>query len=123
MIVYSFKYIVAFFILFWVYWLLCKNKNTQNALLLVASYVFYGLWDWRCLALLFATSMVAYSAGLYFKKERNEQKSFLGKTSRWWVSFGSIVFSLAILGYFKYANFFLLSINDLTGRGGTSLLI
>lgn len=118
MIIYSFKYIVAFFILFWIYWLLCKNKNTQNGLLLIASYVFYGLWDWRCLALLFATSMVAYGAGLYFKKERNDQKTFLGKTSRWWVSFGSIVFSLAILGYFKYANFFLLSIIDLTGCGG-----
>ena len=117
MIIYSFKYIVAFFILFWAYWLLCKNKNTQNALLLVASYVFYGLWDWRCLFLLFATSMVAYGAGLYFKKESNDQKSFLGKTSRWWVSLGSIVFSLAILGYFKYTNIFLESINSLVGRG------
>lgn len=117
MIIYSFKYIVAFFILFWVYWLLCKNKNTQNGLLLLVSYVFYGLWDWRCLALLFATSIVAYGAGLYFKNENNNGKSFLGKTSRWWMSFGAIVFSLAILGYFKYTNFFLQSINSLMGRG------
>lgn len=116
MIIYSFKYIAAFFILFWVYWLLCKNKNTQNGLLLVASYVFYGLWDWRCLALLFATSIVAYGSGLYFKKESNDQKSLLGKTSRWWVSFGAIVFSLAILVYFKYTNFFLQSVNSLMGR-------
>lgn len=117
MSIYSYKYIIVFFILFWVYWLLCKKKNTQNALLLLASYVFYGLWDWRCLVLLFTTSIVAYGAGLYFKKESSDQKPFLGKTSRWWVRFSSIVFSLAILGYFKYANFFLLSISDLTGGG------
>lgn len=116
MIIYSFKYITAFFIIFWVYWLLCRNKQTQNGLLLLASYVFYGLWDWRCLALLFATSIVAYGAGLYFKKGTNNDKSFLGKSSRWWVSFGAIVFSLAILGYFKYINFFLQSINSLVGR-------
>ena len=122
MIIYSFKYIAAFFALFWVYWLLCKNKNTQNALLLVASYVFYGLWDWRCLVLLFATSIVAYGAGVYFKKVPDREKTFLRKSAHWWVSFASVTFSLAILGYFKYANFFLLSISDLTG-GGTSLLI
>ena len=116
MSIYSYKYIIAFFILFWVYWLLCKKKNTQNGLLLIASYVFYGLWDWRCLILLFATSVVAYGAGLYFKKE-TEGKMVLGKSSRWWVSFGAIVFCLAILGYFKYTNFFLQSINSLIGRG------
>lgn len=118
MIIYSFKYIVAFFILFWMHWLLCKKKNTQNALLLLASYVFYGLWDWRCLFLLFATSIVAYGAGVYFKKNPEPTKSFLHRSTRWWVSCGAVVFSLAVLGYFKYANFFLQSISDLSGGGG-----
>ena len=117
MIIYSFKYIVAFFILFWMYWLLCKKKNTQNALLLLASYVFYGLWDWRCLFLLFATSIVAYGAGVYFKKNPEPTKSFLHRSTRWWVSCGAVVFSLAVLGYFKYANFFLQSISALSGGG------
>lgn len=124
MSIYSYKYIIAFFILFWVYWLLCKKKNTQNALLLLASYVFYGLWDWRCLFLLFATSIVAYGAGVYFKKNPEPTKSFLHKSTRWWVSCGAVAFSLTVLGYFKYANFFLQSISDLSGGGvGTSLLI
>lgn len=122
MIIYSFKYIVAFFILFWVYWLLCKKKNTQNALLLIASYVFYGLWDWRCLFLLFATSIVAYGAGVYFKRVPESDKTFLRKDSRWWMSFGSIVFSLGILVYFKYTNFFLQSIHALVGDGEFSPL-
>jgi len=79
--------------------------------------VFYGLWDWRCLVLLFATSIVAYGAGVYFKKVPDREKTFLRKSAHWWVSFASVTFSLAILGYFKYANFFLLSISDLTGGG------
>ena len=122
MIIYSFKYIVAFFILFWVYWLLCKTKNTQNALLLIASYAFYGLWDWRCLFLLFATSIVAYGAGVYFKRVSESDKTFLRRDSRWWVSFGAVVFSLGILVYFKYTNFFLQSVHALLGDGEFSPL-
>lgn len=115
MSIYSYKFIISFFFLFWVFWLLCKKKNTQNILLLVASYVFYGLWDWRCLLLLFATSIVSYGAGVYFKKAPKSDKTFLGKNSRWWVSCGVIVFSLGILVYFKYTNFFLQSINEIAG--------
>lgn len=118
MSIYSFKYIVCFFVLFWAYWILCRNKNNQNWLLLIASYIFYGLWDWRCLCLLFATSVVAYSACLFLKKFPESEKKYLSKSSRYWVSCGAIVFSLAILGYFKYANFFLHAFNDLTGWGG-----
>lgn len=117
MSIYSYKYIIAFFILFWVYWLLCKKKNTQNVLLLAASYAFYGLWDWRCLFLLFATSLVAYGAGVYFRKNPETTKTFLRKSIRWWVSCGAVVFSLAVLGYFKYANFFMQSISDVSGGG------
>lgn len=123
MSIYSWKYIIAFFILFWVYWLLCRKKNTQNALLLIASYIFYGLWDWRCLFLLFATSMVAYGAGVYFKRVPETSKTFLRKSTRWWVSCGAIVFSLGILTYFKYTNFFVLSINELIGEGHEPLKI
>ena len=117
MIIYSLKFIVAFFVLFWVYWLLTRNRNTQNWLLLVASYVFYGLWNWRCVPLLLATSLIAFGAGLYFKRNPEGGWTVWNKTTRWWVSFGAIVFCLGILGYFKYANFFLQSIHDLAGGG------
>lgn len=115
MIIYSFKYIVAFFILFWVYWLFCRNKNSQNVLLLLASYLFYGLWDWRCLPLLFITSIVAYGAGMYFKNHQEKEKKIMNRTVNWWVSCCAIVFCLGVLGYFKYANFFLQSVNDVIG--------
>ena len=95
---------------------------SQNFALLIASYIFYGLYDWRCVPLLLATSVVAYLSGLFFLLAKNE-KTVLGKSVKWWVNFGAIVFCLAILGYFKYANFFLEGISDLMGRGYRSLSI
>ena len=111
----SFQFIVCFTSFFWIYWLFSKNKNSQNLVLLVASYIFYGLYDWRCVPLLLATSIVAYLAGVFFSKDTRD-RTFLSKTSRWWVSFGAVLFSLSILGYFKYCNFFLKSISDITGH-------
>lgn len=116
MVIYSFKYISAFFILFWIYWFFCKSKSIQNFLLLIVSYVFYGLWDWRFVPLLLATSLVAYYAGIYIKYNLDSDKTFMHKTLRWWICCGAVVFSLGVLGYFKYVNFFILSINDLFGR-------
>ncbi len=114
---FNLEFIALFFLLFWVYWLLCNSKKAQNILLLLASYAFYAYYDWRCCGLLFAISVVAYCAGLYFKRIPETNKTFLTKNSKWWVSCGSIIFCLGILGYFKYANFFLQSINDITGGG------
>lgn len=123
MIIYSFRYIVSFFILFWVYWLFCRNKNSQNILLLIVSYIFYGMWDWHCIPLLLATSLVAYGAGLFFKKRAYvDDKLFLNKTLHWWISCGAIVFCLCILAYFKYCNFFLQSISDIVGNKGFEAL-
>ena len=41
------------------YWLRAE-KRWQNVILLLASYVFYGSWDWRCLALIFISTVVDY---------------------------------------------------------------
>ena len=118
MTIYSFNYICCFFLLFVIYWLACKNMSQQNWLLLIVSYVFYGLWDWHCLFLLLAVSVVAYGAGIYFKKVQVACYSFLHRDSRWWVNFGAIVCCLGVLCYFKYTNFFLQSFFSLTNWGG-----
>ncbi len=44
---------IFFPIVFILYWITAKNKTARNSLLLVASYVFYGWWDWRFLFLIF----------------------------------------------------------------------
>lgn len=119
---FSLEYIVLFFFLFWVYWLLCRNKTTQNLLLLIASYAFYAYYDWRCCGLLLLTSLSAYFAGILLRRG-NDEKRWLEKSSRWWICFGAIVLNLGILGYFKYTNFFIESINDFLGSGWSTLNI
>jgi alginate O-acetyltransferase complex protein AlgI len=61
----SFSFLVFLPVVFLLYWFVFKkNLNLQNAFLLVASYAFYGWWDWRFLGLIFASSAVDYYCGI-----------------------------------------------------------
>jgi alginate O-acetyltransferase complex protein AlgI len=82
-------------IIFIAYWAI-RRRSAQNALLLVASYVFYGWWDWRFLGLIFASSLVDFTIGLALAKERRRSLLIL-----------SLVFNLGLLGFFKYFGFFI----------------
>ena len=87
-------------IVFILYWFVTqKNLKLQNALLVLASYVFYGWWDWRFLSLIIFSSLVDYSIGLALKKEEKKSKRKL----LLWLS---IIVNLGFLGFFKYYNFF-----------------
>jgi len=77
-----------------------KKFKTQNVLLLIASYVFYGWWDWRFLSLILLSTLVDYSIGLRLKKQNNQQK-------RKYLLWISLLFNLGLLGFFKYYNFFI----------------
>lgn len=79
---------------------LSENKH-KKALLLIASYWFYMSWDWRFGALLFAMTAVNFYCG---KQIRESQRS------KFWLAV-SLLFSLGILGLFKYFNFFLENID------------
>jgi alginate O-acetyltransferase complex protein AlgI len=73
----------------------------QNRLLLVASYVFYGYWDWRFLSLILASTVVDYFVALSISQEDRDlkqKKLFL---------FISLAFNLGMLGVFKYLDFFI----------------
>ena len=85
------------FILYW--FVLNRNLKAQNLLLLVASYVFYGWWDWRFLSLIAFSTLVDYSLGVLLGKEEKEHKR---KIYLW----TSIIVNLGFLGFFKYYNFF-----------------
>ena len=83
------------------YWLLAnKNLRLQNALIVLASYVFYGWWDWRFLSLILFSTLVDYTIGRKLKSQEN-------KTKRKILLWTSILVNLGFLGFFKYANFFL----------------
>jgi alginate O-acetyltransferase complex protein AlgI len=98
----------AFFlpIVFLLYWFVFnKNLKQQNTLLVFASYVFYGWWDWRFLSLIAFSSFIDYTVGLGLLKTENlkKRKSLL---------IISICVNLGFLGIFKYFNFFAESFVD-----------
>jgi alginate O-acetyltransferase complex protein AlgI len=88
--------------------------RAQNAWLLVASYVFYGWWDWRFLGLLFGTTLNDYLVGIGL--ERTTQPS-----RRRALILLSIGVNLGVLGFFKYYNFFVTSLLDAFAGIGVQL--
>ena len=86
---------------FFLYWFVVnKNLKFQNALIVFASYVFYGWWDWRFLSLIIFSTVVDYIVG---QTLRTEQQPIKRKVLLWL----SIIVNLGFLGFFKYYNFFL----------------
>jgi len=85
--------------------------RAQNVLLLVASYFFYGIWDWRFAGLLFFSTTVDFflSLALGDSEDPRRRKLLLG---------ASIAVNLGILGFFKYFNFFVDSAAALLERMG-----
>ncbi|MGJ3234264.1 MBOAT family O-acyltransferase [Marivirga sp.] len=93
-------------LVFTIYWLIgTKRLKFQNLLILLASYVFYGWWDWRFLSLVAFSSFVDFFVGLGIYKTNNK----LRKKLLLWTS---IIVNLGLLGTFKYYNFFLENIQD-----------
>lgn len=96
-------------IVFVLYWFVFnRNLKWQNAFVVVASYVFYGWWDWRFLLLIAFTSLCSYVSGLYIERYREKGNEKAAK----WVSVSNIVLNIGILGFFKYCNFFITSFVD-----------
>lgn len=91
-------FLPTFFVLYWFF--AQKNLKLQNLLIVVASYVFYGWWDWRFLSLIIFSTLVDYTIG---QKLKNEEKRYRRKVLLW----TSIIVNLGFLGFFKYFNFFL----------------
>ena len=88
-------------IIFIIYWFVInKNIKLQNLMLVIASYIFYGWWDWRFLSLIIFSTIVDYFVGLALKQQENTLKR---KILLW----TSIFVNLGFLGLFKYYNFFL----------------
>ena len=93
-------------VVFILYWLVTnRNIQVQNTLLLVASYVFYGWWDWRFLSLILFSSSVDFFVGIGLSKTKELKKK---KTLLWL----SIFVNLGLLGVFKYHHFFIESFID-----------
>lgn len=87
-----------------VYWRL--PHRPQNLFLLVASYLFYGWWDWRFLILIALSTVMDFALGnLVAAAPMGPQRSHYVRVS--------VVVNLLLLGVFKYYNFFSTELNDL----------
>ena len=96
----SLEFAVFLPLVFTLYWFVFqKSLKLQNLLIVVASYIFYGWWDWRFLSLIFFSTVVDYSIGYFLGKEENTPK----RRALLWTS---LLVNLGLLGFFKYYNFF-----------------
>ena len=93
----SLQFIALLVLVVLLYWRL--RLKGQNRLLLIASYVFYGWWDWRFLILLAATTVVDFGIGIRIEEAGGE------RSKRAWL-ISQLAFNLGILAFFKYAGFF-----------------
>ena len=86
-----------------IFWLLKNYLKTQNLILLIASYVFYGWWDWRFLSLIAISSLLDFFIGRKLHQSETKRKFWLVL---------SLSVNLGMLGFFKYADFFAQSFAD-----------
>lgn len=100
------------FILYW--FVINKSLKHQNLLIVLASYFFYGWWDWRFLSLLFFSTVVDYLVGIALSKQEDSTRRKLLLSI-------SLVSNLGLLGFFKYYNFFLDNFVSAFSFFGTSL--
>lgn len=109
----SIEFFVFLPIVFALYWLLRQQVRWQNLLVVAASYLFYGWWDWRFLLLIAFTSACSYLSGMIIGHGRWR------KLALW----GNIIVNLAILGLFKYYDFFAAELASLLGCSGDSVML
>jgi len=99
---------VFFLIVLPVSWALMRRPRAWRVFIVVASYVFYGWWDWRFVFLLAGSTIVNHVLAVAIHRASTiaARKTLLAF---------ALAFDLGLLGYFKYANFFLSSADNLFG--------
>lgn len=116
----SIEFLVFLPIVFAIYWLLGNHLKLQNLFVVLASYVFYGWWDWRFLILIAFTSFCSWGSGLLIQQSAISNQSSV-KSKAWTAA--NIVLNLGILAVFKYYDFFVREFGQLFGISTDSLLL
>jgi D-alanyl-lipoteichoic acid acyltransferase DltB (MBOAT superfamily) len=113
----SLHFAVFFVLALSLYW--AMPGTWRKPFLTIASYYFYGAWDFRFVALLICTTGVDFVCGrLIFNSEKQSRKKLFLTLS--------LTANLAVLGFFKYFNFFTESFCRLLGIGdslGLSIIL
>ena len=109
----SATFVVFLLVALSLYWAV-PSLIVRRAILLVASLIFYGWWDYRFLALIAYVTLVAYVAGLMIARFPAQGKRILAST---------VVLQLGQLAVFKYTNFALAAVADLARLFGSQLAL
>ncbi len=120
----SFEYLLFLPIVFLLYWFVfdyamrkCKRQLLwQNLFVVVASYIFYGWWDWRFLILIAITTLLSFLSGIGIEYAPTQR----GKKA---VMIANIIINLGILGLYKYYDFFATQFARLFGIESDFLLL
>jgi len=112
----GFSYLIFFLCVLGLHTLLAGRDRQQKAMLTLASYYFYATIDWRFTLLLLALTLINWGAGEAVAQARDR------RTARQAVALAVLV-SVAILGYFKYLNFFGDLLNSLSAWLGGGALV
>jgi alginate O-acetyltransferase complex protein AlgI len=112
----SLVFLYAFLpITYLVFWRL-RSKTDRYIWLTLTGYVFYAFWDYRFCALMAFSTAVSYVAGLGFLRWQDPMRRRL-------CLIVPITVDLALLGFFKYMNFFMATVNQVADRFGADLVL
>lgn len=105
-------------IVFVLYWAM-RGAKAKNVVIILASCVFYGWWDVRFLALMVATCVVNFLTTRAIVRSRQHSQSPAASTvaAKGWLTL-TLLINFAILGTFKYFNFFAQSLADVLALMG-----
>ncbi len=124
----SIQFAIFLPIVFAIYWWLRRNLKLQNFFVVLASYVFYGWWDWRFLILIAFTSICSWGSGLLIARDAQKPHEYLGGGQNipfakkiWLVA--NIIINLGILAIFKYYDFFVTEFGNIFGVKTSNLLL
>lgn len=107
------EFAVFFLAVFMLSWATRNMATAHKAILCVASYIFYGYWNWRFSLLLFECSIINYILALCL------ETCVTPRSRRWTLTLG-VIFNLGMLAYFKYWGFFLSSAAEMLETLGFS---
>ena len=107
----SLSFVVFFVIVLTLYYSKIFNWSNKKRMLLLASYVFYGLWNPPLVILLWISTLVDWTAGKQLTTEENPRKR------KFWLLLSMFV-NLGFLAFFKYGDFLLESFVSLLNTFG-----
>src|SRR5207247_3032868 len=93
----SYLFCGFFIVVYVLYILLARRHESRNLLLLIASYVFYGTWDWRFLPLLWSSTLIDFFLARLIEKA-------IDPTVRRRRLIVALTCNLGVLAFFKYFN-------------------